>query len=229
MKYAILVLAVLAMNAFAGYALLDNSGGSGPGEFDQDAIQYWYHEEGDSRWIVWAGVYRGTWFDTQDFDPASTGFLIDQIEVWFHNAGISHSPDYMWDTDDFYSEVWNGDDWGPTVLLAQGIVTAIHQAPCYHNFDPPLETEQNFWTIINTEMSAGQWPSIYSDQTGYGGPMGPAECHSFFSDDMIVWEPWSEPYMGASDYGDWLQTVRGEFQWWWSLNTTTWGSVKAMF
>jgi hypothetical protein len=76
-------------------------------------------------------------------------------------------------------------------------------------------------------MSAGQWPSIYSDQTGYGGPMGPPECHSFFSDDMIVWEPWSEPYMGAGDYGDWWQTVHGEFSL--ALSSTTWGAVKALF
>jgi hypothetical protein len=44
---------------------------------------------------------------------------------------------------------------------------------------------------------------------------------------MIVWEPWSEPYMGAGDYGDWLQTVRGEFGL--ALSSTTWGAVKALF
>ena len=227
MKKAIAVLVILSMSAIAGQALLDNSGAPGPGEFDQDDIRYWYTEEGDSRWIVWAGVYRGTWFDTQDFDPASVGFFINQVEHWFWNAGISHSPDYAWDTDDFYSEVWNGDEWGPDNELVSSVVTAIHQAPCFHNFDPPLEVERNFWTIINTEMSAGQWPSTLCDQTGYGGPSGPAECHSFFSDDNVVWDPWSESYQGDGDYGDWLQTVRGEFSL--ALSSTTWGAVKALF
>jgi hypothetical protein len=42
--------------------------------------------------------------------------------------------------------------------------------------------------------------------------------HSFFSDDFIVWEPWGE-------MGEYYIKATGTF----SLNSTTWGAVKALF
>ncbi len=201
MKQALAVLAILTMAAFASQIRVDLPGGSG--SYDVDVLQY---DDGSPHWLTWGGTYRGTWFNTDDFLPGSQGFLLQQMEYWF----FEHSS-YPWDTSEFYSEIWNGDDMGPLVLLAQGVVNAPHYAPCYHNLDPALAVEQNFWGLINTTMSAGGWPSVLGDNT--------VGEHSFFSDDMIVWEPWGE-------LGDYFIRAKGEFN---SLNSTTWGAVKALF
>ena len=203
MKQALAVLAILTMVAFAGQIRVDLPGGSGGTD---DELTYF---NGTPHWLTWGGMYRGTWFNTDDFMPGSTSFNLEQMEYWFYES-TNTDP---WDTDDFYSEIWNGDDMGPLVLLAQGVVTAPHYAPCYHTFDPDLVVEQNFWGLINTEMSAGGWPSVLGD---YAMP-GDAG-HSFFSDDFIVWEPWGE-------MGEYYLVAHGTF----ALNNTTWGAVKALF
>ena len=200
-----MILLLLAFAAFAGQIRVEVPGEAGSTD---DVLSY---DNGTFHWLTWGGMYRGTWFNTQDFLPGSTGFLISQIEYWFYE----HSS-YPWDTADFYAEVWNGDEMGPVVLLAQESVTALHVSPCYFNFDPPLLTEQNFWCLINTEMSAGGWPSVLGDfsQPGDAG-------HSFFSDDFIVWEPWGE-------MGEYFIRVHGEFVTQ-ALDPATWGAVKALF
>jgi hypothetical protein len=203
-SFAVLFLFLLPL--FAGQVRV-TPGSTGP--TDTDILQY---DDGTYNWLVWGGMYRGMWFNTQDFDPGSYVFYLEQMEYWFYEH-----PSYPWDTDQFYSEIWNGDDMGPLVQLAQGIVTALHVSPVYHTFDPALVCEQNFWGLDNSEMSAGGWPSILAS----GTYMGPPE-HSYSSDDFIVWEPFpSDPY-----YGDWFIRAHGEFQ---SLNSTTWGAVKALF
>ncbi len=141
--------------------------------------------------------------------PAAPAFNLEQVEYWFYE----HSS-YPWDTADFYAEVWNGDEMGPLVLLAQESVTALHVCTLLLHLRPRLPEEQNFWCLINTEMSAGGWPSVLGDfsQPGDAG-------HSFFSDDFIVWEPWGE-------MGEYFIRAHGYFL---ALNSTTWGAVKALF
>jgi len=172
-----------------------------PGGYDAEVLQY---DDGTAGWITWGGTYRGVWFNTQDFNPSSIGFALEQMEYWFYNSG--------WTTDQFYSEIWNGDDTGPVPpRLVQKIVVAIHYAPCYHIFNPPLDVEQNFWGVVNTKRSTGGWPSILGDNT--------PEEHSFFSDDMITWEPW--------ELGDYFIRAHGEFAS--SFDAGSWGSIKALF
>ena len=200
-----IILLLLSVAAFAGQARVEV-----PGEAGNTDDMIYYHN-GTYHWLTWGGMYRGTWFDTDDFMPGSPGTWLFLAEYWFYEHAS-----YPWDTADFYSEIWNGDETGPEVLLAQETVTALHLAPCFHDFDPILEVGQNFWCLINTEMSAGGWPSVLGDysQPGDAG-------HSYFSDDLIVWEPWGE-------MGEYFITVGitypGE-----AFNTTTWGAVKALF
>ena len=204
MNRALAPLLLLSLPLLAGNVRVDLPGGSGSTD---DQLTYY---NGTASWLTWAGVYRGTWFNTDDFLPGSTGFLMNHAEYWFYEHNL-----YPWDTDTFYSEVWNGDQTGPQVLLAQDVVTALHYAPCYHVIIPDLFTEQHFWCLINTEMSGGGWPSILSDWS-MPGDAG----HSFYSDDFVMWESWG-------DYGEYYIVA----SWWYvsSLEKTTWGAVKALF
>jgi hypothetical protein len=170
-----------------------------------DELTYY---NGTANWFTWAGMYKGTWFNTQDFMPGSTGYLMNHVEYWFYE----HS-NYPWDTDQFFSEVWNGEHTGPQSFLLQNVVTAFHFAPCYHVIIPDLLTEQHFWCVINTEMSDGGWPSILGDWS-MPGDAG----HSFHSDDFVVWESFG-------DYGEFAIMAER----WVSIETTTWGSLKALF
>jgi hypothetical protein len=145
------------------------------------------------------GNLPGVWFNTEDYLPGSTGFMLEAMEWWF----FEHAS-YPWDTADFYAEVWNGDENGPVELLDSQLVSAMHYAGAFTYYDPPLECESNFWGLINTTLSAGGWPSVLGDNT-------PGE-HSYFSDDMIVWDP------GRT--GDYFIRAHGEFDL--SLQTDSW-------
>ncbi len=208
MNIITIILLLLSVAAFAGQTRVDVPG-TVAGGVDYELS----YDNGTFHWLTWGGMYRGTWFHTNDFFPGGyPDFAIEQIEYWFYE----HSS-YPWDTADFYSEVWHGVESGPiSVRLLQRTVTAIHLAPCYHLVDPPFNVEPDFWCLINTEMSAGGWPSVLGDysQPGDAG-------HSYFSDDFIVWEPWGEMgeyFIAVTGY------IPGE-----ALNTTTWGAVKALF
>lgn len=200
MKQALAVLAILTMVAFAGQVRVDLPGSGGT----DDDLTYF---NGSPHWLTWGGMYRGTWFNTDDFMPGSTGCDLDQLEYWF----FQHAS-YPWDTDQFYSELWNGDQTGPQILLAQQVVTASHYSPSYHYY-VYIITEQYFWCLVNTELSAGGWPSILGDSS-MPGDAG----HSFYSDDFQLWESWGE--LGEYSIACWLHGL---------LNTTTWGSLKALF
>ena len=203
MNRALAPLLLLSLPLLAGNVRVDLPGGSGSTD---DQLTYY---NGTASWLTWAGVYRGTWFNTDDFLPGSTGFLMNHAEYWFYEHNL-----YPWDTDTFYSEVWNGDQTGPQVLLAQDVVTAFHYAPCYH--EAYVVTGQHFWCLVNTEMSSGGWPSILADGVYKGLP-----DHSYFSDDFIFWEPWS----GDPDFGDFfIRAYQAN-----ALDATTWGSLKALF
>ena len=204
MKKSLAVLLMACVSLLAGNIVVDLPGGSGGTD---DELTYF---NGTPHWLTWHGMYRGTWFNIDDFLPGSTGYTMNSVEYWFYE----HSS-YPWDTDQFYSEVWNGDqtETGPQVLVVQDVVTASHYAPCYHVIIPEILTEQHFWCLANTEMSTGGWPSILSDNS-MPGDAG----HSFYSDDMIVWESWGE-------YGEYFIVA----EWWDSIESTTWGSLKALF
>lgn len=212
MKKAIAILAVLSLAAYAGQIAVEM--GTVP-EKDADWLVY---DDGTFNWLTWGGTYRGVWFNTEDFVPGTIGAEVQQAEMWFY-----HHASYPWDSSDFYMELWNGDAMGPMMQLDQTMVTALHLAPVYADYDPAMETEQNFWSLANTEMSAGGWPSLLGDDS-QGGLWGGA-AHSLFSDDFIVWEPW---VIGAgpcnyfiSVYADLI--IGGAF------DNTSWGSLKTAF
>ncbi len=174
-----------------------------------DLLQY---DDGSAVWLTWGGLYRGTWFDTQDFVPGSIGLECNYTEYWFY-----HHSSYPWDTSSFYAELWNGSSLGPLVLLDQTMVTAAHFAPVQADYNPPIATEQKFWGLVNTEMSAGGWPAVLGDNTPN------TTDHSFYSDDFIVWEPWIISGATASDY---LLRAEG---WMCAFGSSSWGAMKGLY
>jgi len=147
------------------------------GDIYRDIVSY---DDGSAHWLLWDGVYRGTWFDLADFGPCP-GMHCNYTEYWFF-----HHISYPWDTSSFYAEFWNGDEAGPQTRVDQTSVTALHYAPVHAVYSPSIETETNFWAIINTTMSDGGWPSLLADNTPH------PTAHSFCSDDFIIWESWPE-------------------------------------
>ncbi len=208
MKKAMAVLAVLSLAAFAGQNVSIEAGVAGNG--DGDWLQY---DDGTYNWLTWGGTYRGVWFNIEDFIPGMGDGLLEQSELWFY-----HHSSYPWDTSDVYIELYNGDAMGPQTQLDQTMVTAIHGAPIYVDYDPMFAVEANFWCLANTEMSAGGWPAILGDN--YQG----GESHSFFSDDFIVWEPWTINDLACNYFVrvNWNEDPS-------AFDNTTWGSLKATF
>jgi len=180
---------------------------------DGDWLQY---DDGSPMWITWGGTYRGVWFNILDFIPGMNNGTLEQSRLWFY-----HHASYPWDTSDVYVEVWNGDAMGPVTQVDQTMITAIHYAPVYVAYTvlptPVCPVEQNFWLLVNTEMSAGGWPATLGDGNTPG-----TIFHSFFSDDFIVWEPWD--INGACNY---FMAVNWTFIT--AFDNTTWGSLKATF
>lgn len=161
------------------------------------------YDDGTAAWLTWGGLFRGVWFDTQDFAPGSTGFLLEAGEFWFY-----HHSSYPWDTSSFYAELT---DWPVTTSIEQVSVTALHMTPVMVWFDPPIPVPQLFALVANSGMSSGGWPSMVADGEGCG--------HSFFSDDYVVWE--------TSDLGDYFTRAHGEFTM--SLEGSTWGAIKNLW
>jgi len=176
-----------------------------------DLLQY---DDGSAYWLSWSGLYRGTWFDVDEFLPGYSGFLLDNLEYWFY-----HHASYPWDTASFYSELYDGDAAAPAILLNQTSVTAVHYAPCYAMYYPPEQTEADFWGLVNTEMSAGGWPSILGDNTP-----NPHD-HSFYSEDFVAWTPWAIQGPTANDFFIRANGIAGHPD----LDQTTWGSIKTLF
>jgi hypothetical protein len=176
----------------------------GSGGYDEEVLQY---DDGSGYWLTWGGTYRGVWFNTQDFSPGSTGFMLEAMEWWFYQM-----PGYPWETSEFYAQVYNGGQGGPAELLASQQLSAVHYSAVFTYYDPPLECESNFWGVENTVLSSGGWPSSLGDGT-------PGE-HSFYSDDFIIWESWG-------NLGDYFIRAHGESSV--SLERASWGSVKALF
>lgn len=156
------------------------------------------YDDGSAYWLTWHGLYRGVWFNLADFTSTPDTWEADNTEFWFY-----HHSSYPWDTPCFYAEVYNGDASGPVTQLDQTSVTANHYAAVYANYSTPLICDDQFWVIVNTEMSSGGWPSLLSDGTAIGVD------HSFYSDDFIVWQPWVPSTVG--------------------LDRATWAEVKTLF
>jgi hypothetical protein len=210
MRRVFAVLALLAFTAFAGDFVYVEGTVAG-GNTDQDYLQY---DDGTINWLTWAGVYRGTWFNTDDFLPGQAGFATDFTEYWMY-----HHSSYPWDVSDFYAELWNGDFMAPTTLLDEQVVTALHYAPVFANYSTPIDAESDFWGLEDTEMSAGGWPAILADGTGYT-----VACHSYYSEDFFIWEPWSDQTV----YGDFFVRAEGVFIPD-ALDHDTWAGIKSTF
>ncbi|HPF31831.1 MAG TPA: hypothetical protein PK907_02330 [Candidatus Sabulitectum sp.] len=162
---------------------------------------------GTPGWISWAGTYRGTWFHLEDFYPGVSETALSASEFWFY-----HHSSYPWDTSDAYIELWAGEENGPAAQIRQDIATAVHFAPVYVICEPPETVPGDFWVLVNTEMSAGGWPSLLGDDSSQ--PVN----HSFFSDDFIVWEPW----FGRNLFIAVLADVD-------AISSTSWGCLKTLF
>ena len=174
---------------------------------------YCQYDDGSAYWLTWGGLYRGTWFDAEDFWPGISWWDVWWCEFWFY-----HHSSYPWDTASFYCEVYNGGISLPATQLAQTSAAALHYSPCYVDYDPSVETETQFWILVNTEMSSGGWPSLLGDNT----PNTEYGNHSLFSDDFVVWEPWVIQGPVSNDY-----FIREECSI--GLAQTTWGSIKTLF
>ncbi|PIE52729.1 hypothetical protein CSA37_04730 [Candidatus Fermentibacteria bacterium] len=203
-------MAVLTVTAvFARRAEVDDLN---PVAIEGDWLQY---HDGSPCWFCWEGTWRGTWFNIQDFIPGVSSGWIWQSCAWFYHYG-----GYPWDTSDFYFEIWNGNAVAPVVQVDRRISTASNYSPVYVDW-VDCAVEQNFWCIVNTELSAGGWPSIVSDGNN---PDSSAVVHSFLSDDFIVWEPLNMNgpcnYMTALIFKSYPPSL---------LQGTTWGSLKAVF
>ena len=154
---------------------------------------------------TWTGMYRGTWFHVEDFVPGTSEFLVEWVDLWFHQYASN-----PWDTNQFFVELWNGDGTGPVEFLAREQATALLQpAVTRVYFDPPVETGPDFWCLLNTELSAGGWPSVLFDDTPSG--------HSFYSG-ILSWEQQFQ--------GDYFFSVGNDTE---ALKHTSWGGLKVIF
>ncbi|MBD3370769.1 hypothetical protein GF402_10450 [Candidatus Fermentibacteria bacterium] len=169
------------------------------------------YDDGTAWWVTWTGHYRGVWFNSADFYGTQSAIYLHSSKLWFY-----HHEDYPWDTSSFYCEVYNGGVSGPETELAETSVMAQHYTLCSVEYG--INCEAEMWIFVNTEMSSGNWPSILGDNT----PNWTGHSHSFYSEDIIVWEPWIIQGPVANDYlistDDWV-----------GLSQTTWGGIKRMF
>jgi len=175
-----------------------------------DKFQY---DDGSSHWLSWDGLYRGVWFDTQDFIPGSPGCMLSNSEFWFY-----HHADRPWDTSEFYAELWNGSPSGFINQMDLTQLTAVHNSGVYAEYYPDIGMSRNFWCIVNTELSDGGWPSLLGDNTPN------TVDHSFYSDDFTIWEPWIMTGTVASDYFIMASGVPLS-----GLQSATWGTIKTLY
>lgn len=206
MNTGVVLTTVFSLAATAGNVSVD------PGPImEREAYQWLSYHNGTPAWLTWVGTYRGVWFDIEDFRPGGGSSLIAQTELWFF-----HHSEHPWDTSNAYVELYNGDAAGPITLLDQQMITAQHFTPVYVYYVPPIQVDPDFWIVLNTELSAGGWPSLLGDNDQSLLP------HSFFHD-FINWEPWS---IGGA-YCNYFISAFVEAPS--SLRGTSWGSLKNCF
>jgi hypothetical protein len=196
---------ILLLPLLAGNAPLDRPL---PVDGTDDLFQY---DDGTAHWLSWDGLYRGVWFHAQDFGQGDV-FVVSQLEFWFF-----HHSSFPWDIASFYAELWAGDQSGPATQMDQVSITAEHYSPTYADYGY-LEPDGDAWGLVNTEMSAGGWPSLLGDNTP--NPVN----HSFFSSDSFrAWEPWIMQGPTANDY---FIRIVGSIH---DLDQSTWGAIKTLF
>jgi len=153
-----------------------------------------YHNS-SPEWLSWGGTCRGTWFHVHDFFPEATSFSVEWAEILFYTP----LPDST-----LMIELWNGDSSGPSEFLAQeafsGSVTS---------FFPPVETDCDFWCIVNSEGCSGT-AALLTD--------GEYDGHSFYSDDWMMWENF--------DQGEYFISVGNSTE---ALSRVSWGKIKSLF
>jgi len=208
MKYSLFFVVLLAsgMVSGAGSFLLESPVIV---EGTDYVLQY---DDGTAHWLSWGGLYRGVWFDLDDFVPYQPGCYVHYTEFWFY-----HHASYPWDTTSFYAELWSGDASGPVDQFDQTSMVATHYAPVHAYYSPDIATGVDFWGLVNTSMSSGGWPALLGDNSPN------ATDHSFYSDDFILWEPWIVIGGTASDY---FVRVSENFG---ALERESWGSIKGLF
>jgi hypothetical protein len=203
-------LQILLLPLLAGNAPLDRPL---PTPAVYDWIQY---DDGTAVWLTWSGLYREVWFNIQDFSPGLPYTHVYGLEFWFF-----HHDSYPWDVSSFYGELYGCDEWYPVTQFSQTSITAIHYAPCYASYDPPISSDGiGFCAVVNTEISGGGWPSLLGDNTP-----NPVD-HSFYSDDFIVWQPW---VMGGATANDLFIRADAYTGWPPGLDQLTWGAIKTLF
>ena len=205
MTTAALLMALMASGGYCGEGTAPL-----PATCSDDVLAY---DDGTAWWVTWGGQYRGTWFHTADFYPESCDFIAEAAEFWFYH------PASWWVADQFVAEVYNGGQNGPTEMLYDTTVTAEHYAAVIVELPDSLQTAAHFWLVVNTELSAGGWPSSLGDNSPN------STDHSFFSDDGEEWEPWIVEGETACDY---LIRAHGEPVGL-GLESATWGGIKALY
>ena len=126
------------------------------------------------------GTYRGVSCDCADLSPDAGSGLIYGVELYFR---LNQTEPIPWDTSYFYLEFWNED---LTECIAQidkeANVAVNHCYPTVIDLSSnPIQVEQNFWVIINTERSEYGFPRSVTDNT-------PGTCVMPFP--VICWLNW---------------------------------------
>ena len=205
--HASLLLCLLAIQAGPD-ELLDR-----PVPCAQTDPELFHYDDGYAYWLTWSGQWRGTWFTMDNFGAAGNNLECDYTEFWFY-----HHSSYCWDTAAFYAELWTDESGLPSILLSQETVVATHYSADYAFYDPPLDCGNSFWVLVNTAFSSGGWPSVLGDNTPQ-----PSASHSFYSDDLAIWEPWILQGPLANDL---LIRAHGSFM---GLQPATWAGIKGLF
>ncbi len=162
-----------------------------------DVVLKYHGDEPD--WHHEYGYVHGTWFHVQDFLPDATGFTVEWAELGLLFPTSMHSATMT-------VEIWNGDSDGPSEFLASKEIVIPETL---FTFDSPVETAGDFWCLLNVGGGPVAAYIVY-DSTPQG--------HSFFSDDFLVWEEFTE--------GEFFISVGGTD---YSLETTTWGGIKGTY
>ena len=172
-----------------------------------DVLQY---DDGIPCWYSFSGVYRGTWFNLEDFyGPAVKGYVVDYAQIWFFH--VYSDP---WDTSEFIGEITDGTPVMPGTVFASDSCVAVHQSAVDIFPFAPCTTGVDFTVTEIPAFSANGSPSVCSDLSPS------AEGRSFFvtpPGDINIWTY------------DYLIRVYGYPVYESSLTRITWASLKSTF
>ena len=178
---------------------------------DAASEQLLQYDDGTPQWLCRADVYRGTWFHVQDFLDGSSSFLLSGVELWLYlPEGYSGT---------FTLSVHSGGSGGPDEVLYDTTLAAEQLIETLVQFPDSIEVCDNFWIVVSPFESYLEWPGILGDGTPN------SVSHSFYSMDMVNWEPWTVQGPAANDY---LVRAVGVTQEGQVLLQDTWGAVKRM-